>query len=54
MGGFGRLGKGDGYLAGNGLGVVIERLLTQIGHGGPRYGNECSGAWLADGEGWGS
>ncbi|MNQ84856.1 hypothetical protein D3C85_999960 [compost metagenome] len=47
-GGLGGFGKGDGYLAGNGLGVVIERLLTkivtQIGHGGPRYGSECGGA----------
>ena len=42
--GLGGLGEGYGYLAGNGLGVVIERLLTKIvlliGHGGPRYGSE--------------
>ncbi|MFB0586657.1 hypothetical protein, partial [Aeromonas salmonicida] len=39
---------GDGDFARHGLGVVIECLLTKIvtliGHGGPRYGSELSGA----------
>ena len=38
VGGLGRFGQGDGNFAGYRLGVVIESLLTQIGHGGPRCG----------------